>query len=356
MDVAIGYRWFPTAAGYHLERAFAALGLQAGFVGTSEHGRPGYGETPALARIFETLPRPPQFFLWVDPAGKYFPSDVETIPIPTACYLIDVHLGRWRFEAARFFDVVFVSQKDYVGSLQTYLGHEHVYWLPLAAAEDVHADHGLERIYEVGFVGNIAHAHRNTPRSRRLRLLQSHFRMNDWSRYYTPKEVGEIYSRSKIVFNTSIAGDVTMRIFEGAACGALVLTDSVANGLDELYRIGEEIVLFQDDQDLLAKVRYYLEHELEREAIARAGQQRTLAHHTYRHRAQRIAEIMSMPAIQQNAPMRNASPAVRHAARQKIHTHLHMLDALLDEARERGYGPLRRLWAAAPCLLRRVLR
>lgn len=356
MRVALGYRWFPTAAGYHLERALIALGVDVRFVGVSEHGRAGCGETTSLLRVLEAMDEPPDFFLWIDPAGRYFPLDLEASPIPTACYLIDVHLGSWRFEAARFFDVVFVAQKEYVEPLQAHVGHSQVHWLPLAAADDVHFDHGVERIYEVGFVGNLARAHAKTPRRRRLHLLNERFTMNDWSRPYAPAEVGEIYSRSKIVFNTSIAGDVTMRIFEGAACGALVLTDAIRNGLDELYRPGEEIAIFTDDDDLLEKVRYYLTHEEERAAVARAGQARTLAEHTYRHRAQRLLEIMRAPDLHRSAPMRMASMAERNAARRKIYTHLHMLDAIFDLEKAAGAPPLLRLWRALPCLARRTLR
>jgi spore maturation protein CgeB len=170
-----------------------------------------------------------------------------------------------------------------------------------------------------------------------------------------PEEVGAVYSQSRIVFNCSIAGDVTMRIFEGTACGALVLTDAIANGLDELFEIGREIVVYRDDADLLEKIAYYLAHEEEREAIARAGQKRTLKEHTYVHRAAKLVEIVNSPEFRMLAPMRTASSSERWAARREIYIHLHMLDAILDEAREKRYGPLRKVWVIAPCLLRRLL-
>lgn len=356
MRVALGYCWFPTAAGYHLERAFAAIGADVRFVGVSDHGRVSYGATPSLLRIVQSMDARPDFFLWIDPASRYFPLDIEASPIPTACYLIDVHLGHWREAAARFFDVVFVAQKDYVPVFRRAVGHDQVYWLPLAAAPDVHGDLGLDRIYAVGFVGNIARAHRQTARHRRLALLAERFVTNDFYRQYAPAQVGEVYSQSKIVFNTSIAGDVTMRVFEGAAAGALVLTDPVQNGFDELFEPGKEVIVYQDDDDLVAKVDYYLAHPQEREAIARAGQARTLAQHTYRHRVQQILEIMSAPGLRQLAPMRKASASERNAARRTVYTHLHMLDALFDLEKAAGAPPLVRLWRALPCLARRVLR
>jgi len=355
MHIALGYSWFPTAAGYHWERALLERGHRVTFVGLGHEDRPGYEGTTPIDRIVERLPDTPDLFLWIDPADRYFPQGIEHLPIPTACYLIDVHIGGWRKAAAHFFDAVFVAQKDFVAEYAQAVGHGQVHWLPLAAAPDVHKDHRLERIYDIGFVGNLAAAHRSTARARRLALLAERYNTNDFYRHYPPAEVGEVYSRSRIVFNTSIAGDVTMRIFEGAAAGALVLTDAVANGLGELFRVGDEIAVFSDDDDLLAKAGHFLAQPKEREAIAAAGQRRVLAEHTYAHRVDRLLEVVTAPGFQQAAPLRGAPEAERRAARHIVYTRLHMLDAVLDEARAAGYGPVRRLWAAAPVLARRLL-
>lgn len=355
MHIALGYSWFLTAAGYHWERALVERGHRVTFVGLGHEERPGYDGAAAIDHIIAGLPDRPDLFLWIDPADRYFPRGMERLSIPTACYLIDVHIGGWRKAAARFFDGVFVAQKDFVEEYAQALGHRQVYWLPLAAAADVHRDHQLERFYDVGFVGNLAAAHRKTARARRLALLADHYRTNEFYRHYPPAEVGEVYSHSRIVFNTSIAGDVTMRVFEGAAAGALVLTDAVANGLPELFSVGQEIVIFDDDDDLLAKVDYYLAKPAEREAIAAAGQRRVLAEHTYSHRADRLLEMVTAPNFQQIAPLRGASEADLRGARHTVYTRLHMLDAVLDDARAAGYGPVRRLWSAAPVLARRLL-
>jgi hypothetical protein len=356
MNVAVGYRWFPTAAGYHLERALLALGCQVSYVGLLCGQRPGYDSSVPVGEVLQALTAAPDLYLWIDPAGRYFPPGIEDLGLPTACYLIDVHLGNWRQQAARFFDAVFLAQKDYVPAFQRAVGHDQVYWLPLGAAADVHRQHDLPRVYDVGFVGNVSLAHRGTARSRRLGLISQRFRTNDFHRPYTPAEVGEVYSQSKIVFNTSIAGDVTMRVFEGTACGALVLTDSVANGFSELFQVGREIVTYADDTDLLQKITYYLEHDEEREAIARAGQKRTLEQHTYGHRAKAMLDVVHATGFRRLAPMRQADPAQRRRARRVVCTHLHMLDAILDESRVAGVSSLQRAWEVAPCLARRLLQ
>ena len=355
MHIAIGYRWFLTSVGYHLERAIRSLGYTVTYVGLPCQERAGYDSSVPVNEIIARLPEKPDLYLWIDPAGRYFPPGIEDLPIPTACYLVDVHLGKWRQQVARFFDAVFVAQKDYLDAFRRAVDHEQVYWLPLAAAPDVHRQHDLPKLYDVGFVGNIARAHRNTPRARRLKLIAERFRTNDFYRTYTPEQVGQVYSQSRIVFNTSIAGDVTMRLFEGTACGALVLTDSIANGLNELFKVGQEIVTYQDDGDILNKAAYYLEHEDECKAIARAGHERTQAQHTYAHRIQAVLDVVGAPSFERLAPLRRVSREGRLAAQRRVYTHLHMLDAILDAAQRAGYHPLRRLWAALPCLIRRLL-
>jgi glycosyltransferase involved in cell wall biosynthesis len=354
MHIALGYRWFPVAAGYHLERALRELGHTVTYVGLPAPGRPGYDSGLPIAEVLAGLPAPADLYLWVDPAGRYFPPGIEAAPVPTACYLIDVHLGHWREQAARFFDAVFIAQRDYLPAYQRAAGHPQVYWLPLAAALDVHRRLDLPKRFDVAFVGNLAAAHRGTARARRLALLARTFTTNDFFRPYLPEEVSQVYSQSRLVFNTSIAGDVTMRIFEGAACGALVLTDSIANGLGELFEAGREIVTFTDDADLLAKVRHYLDHEAERAQMAARGHQRALAEHGYTHRMRQLVETVTRPGFERLAPMRRASALERRAARRRVLTHLHMLDALFDEAYAAGRGPLGRLWEAGPALARRL--
>jgi len=347
--ISIGYRWFPTSVGWHLERALCSIDAAVDYIGLGAPGHPGYAVEQSVSELPEN-----SSYLWIDPAGRYFPPGIEDARALTAGYLVDCHVGHWRADAARFFDVVFLAQKSYVEPYKRMLGHDQVYWLPLAAAPDVHRDHDIERDLDLAFVGNLDRAHQATPRARRLKLLAERYRTNDFAVRAVPEELGRIYSRAKIVFNTSIAGDVTMRLFEGAACGALVLTDPVAaaNGLDELFA-ADELAIYRDDEELLARIDYFLAHDDEREAIARAGQRRVLREHTYTHRVQRILDVLNDPNTRRLAPVRSAPADVRLRERLGIYTHLHMLDAVFDATH--GMNPVRRALLAVPCLARRIL-
>ena len=196
----------------------------------------------------------------------------------------------------RFFDLVFVAQKDYVATYRQVVGHDQVYWLPLAGRPRRAPPSRPAAAVRRRLCRQRRRRHKRTnSRMRRLELLSARYHTNDVFAPTPVEEVSRIYSQARIVFNTSIAGDVTMRVFEGTASGALLLTDSVQNGLDELFEIGKELVVFGDDEDMLAKVDYYLAHEEERAAIAAAGYRRTHADHTYQRRVQQVVATVTAP-------------------------------------------------------------
>ena len=82
-----------------------------------------------------------------------------------------------------------------------------------------------------------------------------------------------------------------LRLFEATGVGTLLVTDWKKN-LHEMFEPGKEVVSYRTDEECAEMVQYYLEHDQEREAIARAGQQRTLRDHTYYNRMQEFADIV----------------------------------------------------------------
>ena len=82
-----------------------------------------------------------------------------------------------------------------------------------------------------------------------------------------------------------------MRLFEACGCGALLITDYKDN-LDDLFAVGEEVVAYRSAEECVALVRYYLRHQDEAQAIARAGQARVLRDHSYDQRMAQTAELL----------------------------------------------------------------
>jgi spore maturation protein CgeB len=112
------------------------------------------------------------------------------------------------------------------------------------------------------------------------------------------EEMAEVFERSRI--NLNFAGSfrgkrqqIKARVFEVTASGGFLLTEYCPEIESEKHFIpGKEIACFENYQDMVAKIKYYLAHETEREAIAEAGYRRAMAEHTSEMRMRQVlAEI-----------------------------------------------------------------
>ncbi len=167
-----------------------------------------------------------------------------------------------------------------------------------------------EREYPISFVGSISRHH-----DERGKLIESICREFDvrifgqgadrladdspvrarhcgtaWGR-----QMYRILSRSKIALNhhIAIAGPYAnnMRLYEATGMGALLLTDWKEN-LHEIFEPGREVAAYRSHDECLEMIRYYLDHDAERSAIASAGQERTMREHTYSRRMEELAAIL----------------------------------------------------------------
>jgi spore maturation protein CgeB len=77
------------------------------------------------------------------------------------------------------------------------------------------------------------------------------------------------------------------RTFEIPGSGGFLLSESVPH-LEEYFKVGKEIAVFDSDEQLLQQVEHWLAHPAERAAVAEAGYRRVLAEHTYDHRFAQI--------------------------------------------------------------------
>ncbi|MDT5262023.1 MAG: spore maturation protein CgeB [Acidobacteriota bacterium] len=100
---------------------------------------------------------------------------------------------------------------------------------------------------------------------------------------------------SRVTLNTHIdispASASNMRLFEATGVGACLVTDWKPN-LSKLFEPDAEVLTYRTPDECVEKVRYILDHEGERRAVAAAGQRRTLRQHTFARRAERIDEIV----------------------------------------------------------------
>lgn len=178
------------------------------------------------------------------------------------------------------YDYVFCAQRDFVDAYKR-MGTDTVRWLPHAADAIYHRPLPGEREIDVAFCGSTHGGRREW-----LEMLESRQSTKHVPAYL--HDLSRVYGSAKIVFNKSWGGEVNLRVFEATACGALLLTDSVENGLSDLFSLGREIIVYQDKQELAELVDYYLADIDARESIARQGLKRCRTDHLYDDRGSRI--------------------------------------------------------------------
>lgn len=171
----------------------------------------------------------------------------------------------------------------------------------LMLAADKHKDVPEIRrppLYDVSFVGNYFTGREDVEKLSFGSSIDFHIWGKGWNRakhlkaavWHGPalgwtKTV--IYMRSKLVFEdhktqARDAGLINLRVFEVLASGTCLISNK-APGLQSMFHGG--IVFYDSDVDLQRQVKHYLEHDEEREAIAKRGQELVLADHTWDDRA-----------------------------------------------------------------------
>lgn len=119
--------------------------------------------------------------------------------------------------------------------------------------------------------------------------LAEHYAGTAWGR-----DMFELLGRSKVVVNRhgSVAGRyaANMRMYEATGSGAALLTEQREN-LGDLFSL-DEVVAYTSIKDAAEKAASLVADPQRLDAVAAAGQRRTLRTHSYRTRAQQVAELI----------------------------------------------------------------
>jgi len=247
---------------------------------------------------------------------------LKDIKVPTAFWFVeDFRLMSYWQGVAPLYDYFFTVQREYFFESLKSLGVKNFSYLPLAASMDIHKKSETSgdelKIYrsDISFVG----AGYYNRRSFFEGLLDFDFRIwgNEWDlnsplgrciqksgERIGTEDIVKIFSESRINVNLHSStyhdgvnpyGDfVNPRTFEIAACEGFQLVD-YRSEMPELFRVGEEIVCFEDLKDLRYKIRYYLNNPDERKAIAGRAMERVKKDHTYELRMEEmLSTIFSM--------------------------------------------------------------
>lgn len=260
----------------------------------------------SLEEILRTYPERPSCIFHFESDFPLLPDGLEHSDIPTVCFQVDTYaFTKRRMRWSSLFDHVAVFHPGYETRFQEE-EHPGAFLLPHAVRGDLFNQPELFRGFEVGWVGMTQGAFYQRRREWIPRLASS-FRMNDWARTYSLREVPEIYRRSRVVVNIGrddFPEDANLRVFEALASGALLVTSLPT----ELAALGFEervhFVGYHHESEILGIVRRFLRDEPARSRIAQAGREKVLRDHTYDCRVAEILERLQRFGGQKLAPAR----------------------------------------------------
>ncbi len=239
--------------------------------------------------------------------------------VPTAMWFVeDYRLFTYWQAFAPHYDFFAVIQKgEFLSQLQQ-VGMGNALYLPLAAQPDVHKRLELSSVERRKFGSDVSFMGAGYPNRRVAfrELVRFDFKLwgTDWDgdpilapyvqmagARVSSEDCVRIFNATKVNINlhSSIqakelvtGGDfVNPRTFEVAACGAFQLVDR--RGLmAELFSDGE-LAIFDSMEELAPRIEHYLANPEERIAIAKRGQARVLAEHTYAARMRTLLDFVA---------------------------------------------------------------
>ena len=235
---------------------------------------------------------------YTTPATIQKVREVTNAPIVCWCQDAMSNLGRQYIIGSKY-DYTFSKDQTMVDLFRRYTSLKEVHYLPEACNPKIH--HSITSTVddlarfgcEVTTVANVYYFRAEILQSLSdfdLRIWGNVPRFNNGAirKFCTGKplylhEKVACLNSAKIVINSlhpTESDGLNARAFEVAGCGGFqIITHS--NAVARHFEPGKEIETFRDLHELRDKVRYYLEHEDKRRAIAEAGRQRAHSEHTY---------------------------------------------------------------------------
>lgn len=202
-------------------------------------------------------------------------------------------------EIAKYFDVCITCQsKEDVGKY-IYSGANPLF-LPPAGNPDTFNQLEISRTTPVSFIGQCYGV-----RPKMINFIGQHgIQVETYGLGWPdgpipPSKMNEIYNRSLINLGFGYIGDsypltgLKGRDFEIPLAGNLYLT-SYNPDLEDTFKIGSEIDCYQDKEDLLKKIRYYIENPEIARRIGKSGRDRCLKDHTWKKRYEEVLEILKV--------------------------------------------------------------
>ena len=241
----------------------------------------------------ENLFKKPADILLSNIASGITPRLLEMKPCPAVLWypddiLTQTHAQRDLVCSGYAYDYVYCSDMAGLETLKQ-MGIQHSAFLPLATDPTVYSYiPEAKKKYEIALLGTVC------PNNRDIcdRLKQ---RFNIIETTGTLENIVRILNESKIALNLSVGKTgYPLSVYEALGCRCFVLT----NEIDERHRLFKDRahLVYFNDETIEELIRYYLDHEEERDAVAASGYLEVCAKHTFKNRVTQILSDFGLTA------------------------------------------------------------
>ena len=222
------------------------------------------------------------------------PAGVSKLKIPKVWWFYDSIVlfqqqVNWAMQTDA--DLIFVRDQRDLWKFKSALGGK-VFWLTMGYDETLWRPIPSEKKYDIGFIGWTSEergkllnqlavggrkvfAHTKAPNT----WGETKFIYDNGERWDYDK-CSELYSSSKLGFHHAFRGDATWRPLEVSGCGTACLTDKM-DSIGDMFDIKKELILYENEKDMEELSDYYLEHDEEREKIAKTAYNNVIKNHTW---------------------------------------------------------------------------
>lgn len=225
----------------------------------------------------------PELIIYYDNSMPLLWTGLDETDIPTLFYSVDAHhhVDQHKYLSC-VFDHTIVAQKDYISSFHAVQGSAS--WMPLWASRSYEAS--TEKKYKVVFIGTLDPA-LNPNRVALIEHLKQRIPIE-----VLKGEYWRYFPHAEIVLNQTVKGDLNFRVFEAMMSGSLLVTERTDNGLLELFKEGEHLVLYERNnaESAVEVINYYLDRPKLAQEIGRNGRLEILSKHTPAIRGQQVLE------------------------------------------------------------------
>jgi spore maturation protein CgeB len=251
--------------------------------------------------VRELSPDFAMFVLFKDEIQRETIERLTGAGIVTFNWFCDDH---WRFDDfsrhyAPAFSLVGTTHPESVARYHE-VGYDRVVLTQWACNRYAYDREGLEPTYDVTFVGQ-----RYGDRPKVVRAIRkAGYDVRCFGLGWDEGRIGQaemvrVFETSRINLNLSNAwtgrfwrrrpavSQIKARVFEVPGSGGFLLSETVPH-IDDYFSVGSELDTFAGTDDLIEKIRHWLEHEDDRATAGGRGYARVRAEHTYDHRFNEI--------------------------------------------------------------------